>query len=348
MPQLSKRQLAILEYIKITGSASNKDIMKNLGDVSRATIARDLSFLESSGFIIHKGKGRGVRYHEYLLTSYLRYIDPEEYFKKGPDERTKIYEKFNIDLIKNISSVFSKEELRILIDLTSTYHGHIAKISPDIFQKEIERLTIDLSWKSSQIEGNTYSLLDTELLIKEHQEAKGHTHEEAIMILNHKRALEYVWSQKDKYKMISRADLEAIHDLIVKDLSITKGLRKHPVGIIGTNYRPPDNEYQIKESIEEALDQINTFGDAFSKALLAIISISYIQPFADGNKRTARLLGDAVLLANDACPLSFRSINEADYKKALVLFYEQHTFRFFRDLFLDQYRFSVENYFLST
>lgn len=344
---LSKRQLAILESIKITGSASNKDIVKNLGDVSRATIARDLSFLEASKLIIREGKGRGVRYREYLLTPYLRSIDPEEYFKKGPDERIPIQEKFNIDLIKNITSLFSKEELRILIDLTSTYHGHIAKISPDIFQKEIERLTIDLSWKSSRIEGNTYSLLDAELLIKEHQEAKGHTREEAIMILNHKRALEYVWSQKNKYKIISRADLEAIHDLIVKDLGIAKGLRKYPVGIVGTNYRPPDNEYQIRESIEEALHRINTFGDPFSQALLAIIFTSYIQPFADGNKRTARLLGDAVLLAHDACPLSFRSVNESDYKKALILFYEQRTLRFFKDLFLDQYRFAVEHYFLS-
>ncbi len=347
MPQFSKRQLAILEIIKTKGSASNKDIVGQLKEVSRATIARDLSFLEKSKIIAREGKGRGTQYREYLLNSALRFIDPDEYFKKGPDERAPIYETFEHGLIKNISSLWSDDELHVFDEQTAAYRAHIARLPPDILKKEIERLTIDFSWKSSRIEGNTYSLLDTEFLIKEHQEAKGHAREEAIMILNHKKALEYVWNQKHKYKTVSRVDIETIHDLAVKDLSIAKGLRKHPVGIVGTRYRPPDNEYQIRENLEETLHHINTLSEPFSKALLMIIFISYLQPFADGNKRTARLLGNAILIAYDACPLSFRSVNESDYKKALILFYEQHSMRFFKDLFLEQYRFAVENYFLS-
>ena len=73
--------------------------------------------------------------------------------------------------------------------------------------------------------------------------------------------------------------------------------------------------------------------------------ISYIQPFEDGNKRTARILGNAILLANNTCPLSYRSVNEADYKKAMVLFYEQNSARFFKELFTEQFKFAVENYF---
>lgn len=346
MSQLSKRQLAILKIIQTKGFASNKDIISQLEDLSRATIARDLSFLEKSKHIIREGKGRGVRYREYLSHPSLRFIDPDEYFKKAPDERAPIRETFDSTLIKNIFPVLNNDELQTLAQQTSVYREHVARLPPDILEKEIERLTIDFSWKSSRIEGNTYSLLDTELLLKEHQEAEGHTREEAIMILNHKKALEYVWSQKRKYKTISRSDIESIHDFIVKDLSITKGLRKHPVGIVGTRYRPPDNEYQIREYLEETCYHINAISEPFSKALLATVYISYLQPFADGNKRTARLLGDAILLAYDACPLSFRSVNESDYKKALILFYEQHSIRFFKDLFIEQYRFATENYFL--
>ena len=93
-------------------------------------------------------------------------------------------------------------------------------------------------------------------------------------------------------------------------------------------------------------DAANKIKDPFAKAFAAVILLSYIQPFEDGNKRTARLLGNAVLLAHGACPLSYRSINEADYKKATLLFYEQMSARFFKELFIKQFQFAVENYFL--
>ncbi|MEK7166883.1 MAG: Fic family protein, partial [Patescibacteria group bacterium] len=89
----------------------------------------------------------------------------------------------------------------------------------------------------------------------------------------------------------------------------------------------------------------NNLKDPFSKALILILLISYIQPFEDGNKRTSRLIGNAVFLANNICPLSYRSINEADYKKAIILFYEQNNVRFFKELFVNQFQFAVENYF---
>src|SRR5574344_1024369 len=96
------------------------------------------------------------------------------------------------------------------------------------------------SWKSSQIEGNTYSLLDTEILIKENIEAKGHKKEEAIMILNHKNALEYIFENRDYFKTITKAKIEELHTILTKDLGVEKGLRKTPVGIVGTNYKPLD------------------------------------------------------------------------------------------------------------
>ena len=76
-----------------------------------------------------------------------------------------------------------------------------------------------------------------------------------------------------------------------------------------------------------------------------MLLIAYIQPFVDGNKRTARLLGNALLMANNACPLSFRSVDEAEYKKDLIVFYEQNSLRAFKELFIEQFKFAVENYF---
>lgn len=347
MPPLSKRRREILEIIKKEGSASNKEILEHIAEGSHATIARALAFLEKEKFIQRRGKGRGVRYEEYIASPALRFVDPEEYFKKEPDKRSLSYERFNQALISTLSPLFTEEEQHELRQHTVIYRDHVTNLPPEIFKKELERLTIELSWKSSRIEGNTYSLLDTEFLLKEEREAPGHSREEAVMILNHKRALDYVYQKRNDFKILHRRDIEAIHELIVKDLSIARGMRRHPVGIVGTRYRPPDNTFQLQEALAEAISHINTLCDPFSKTLGAIALVSAIQPFADGNKRTARLLGNALLFAYDACPLSFRSIDEVDYKKALILFYEQGSVRFLKELFIEQYTFAVKNYFVA-
>ena len=91
---------------------------------------------------------------------------------------------------------------------------------------------------------------------------------------------------------------------------------------------------------------VNKSKNVFEKAVLAMLLIAYIQPFVDGNKRTSRMIGNAILLANNACPLSYRNINEIEYKKAVLLFYEQNNLSYFKKLFIEQYEFVVENYFL--
>lgn len=348
MEKLSKRQLKILGFIRTQKMAGNRDIkkflVKEFGEISRATVARDLDNLLKNKLVIKKGGGRSVLYEENIQSEILKYIDVGNYFQKSVDER-KILETFNFDIFEILQDIFSKEEIKELERLNKDYQKRIKKLSPTIIKKEFERLTIELSWKSSQIEGNTYSLIDTEILIKNKQEAKGHSKEEAIMILNHKKTLDYIRSKNSGFKKLNLRKIENIHSLVVDDLDITKGLRKRMVGIIGTKYRPLDNQYQIKEELEKTIKAINNFEDPFSKALFALLMISYIQPFEDGNKRTARLLSNAILLSYDICPLSFRSVDKSDYKKAVIIFYEQNSGRFFKEIFTEQFKFAVENYF---
>lgn len=191
----------------------------------------------------------------------------------------------------------------------------------------MERLTIDLSWKSSRLEGNTYSLFDTEILIKERIEAKGHQKEEAIMILNHKNAIDYIFEQKKEFKKSDLFHVKKIHELLTRGLNVRSGARNIPVRIVGTRYVPLSGKAKIAKNLDLTITKINTLKDPFSKSLAIALMISYIQPFEDGNKRTARIIANAVLLANDVCPISYRSVDEADYKKAAVLFYEQNSAR---------------------
>ena len=209
----------------------------------------------------------------------------------------------------------------------------------------MERLGIDLSWKSSQIEGNTYSLLETEKLLKEKQTAQGKTKEEAVMLLNHKDALDYILEEPEHLKELTIRRIEELHTLLVKELDVDKGIRRRRVGVTGTNYRPLDNEFQIREALEDSCRLINGKESVFEKALLALVLISYIQAFSDGNKRTARMTSNAILIANRYCPISFRTVDSVDYKKAMLIFYEQNNISAFKKIFIDQFAFAVGTYF---
>lgn len=317
----------------------------NLGeDVAKITVNRDLRKLVDLGFLTMNGAGPASAYEISKKALFSKEIDVEKYFSVDPDKRD-IKRYFNFNIFDEIEEVFTKSELDFLNDLNATYLSKMKKLPQEILKKEFERLTTELSWKSSKIEGNTYSLLETERLLKEHLEAKGHLHSEAVMILNHKKTLDYLRENIDKFKKMSVKQIVEIHSLLVEDLDVTKNIRKILVRITGTAYTPPDNDFQIKEALERTVDLINKKKNPFEKALILMLLVAYIQPFTDGNKRTSRLTGNAILLAHNCCPLSYRSVDEFEYKKAVLLFYEQNNFSYFKKLFIEQYEFAVQNYF---
>lgn len=344
MQQLNPRQQRILSLLK-EKKASNLEIVTFLGDkVSRFTVLRDLDLLLKENIIKKNGKGRNINYSLFSDSIINTFFDVETYFKKGPDERN-INPEFNNEIIKEFPSLFSEKEIRDLEKINNDYLKRIKNMSETSFKKEIERLTIELSWKSSQIEGNTYSLIDTEILIKERKEALGHSKEEAIMILNHKNAVDYIFNNKEDFKKIDLFQIEKIHELLTRGLGVEIGIRNNSVRITGTRYLPIKGRENIINILNLSLDKINLLNDPFSKALALILIISYIQPFEDGNKRTSRILGNAILLANNICPISYRSINEAEYKKGVIIFYEQNSAYFFKELLIEQFKFAVNNYF---
>ncbi len=345
---LKDREYDIIEYIKTTGKCSSKDIFNGISlPISYATLKRMLTNLILENFIETKGRGRGTKYIISSVYELVRPIDIQKYYEKEIDER-KIKQEFNFQIITNILNnynIFTKSELIKLKELQKIYTENIALLSENEYKKELERLAIDLSWKSSQIEGNTYSLLETERLLKEKETASGKTKEEAIMLLNHKDALDFIIDNPDYLYSLSVSKIENIHSILIKELNVDRNLRKRRVGISGTNYRPLDNEYQISEALSMTCKLINSKENVFEKALLALTLVSYIQPFIDGNKRTARIVSNAILINDNYCPLSFRTVDSIYYKKSMLLFYEQNNLSNFKKIFIDQFEFAVNTYF---
>ena len=182
-------------------------------------------------------------------------------------------------------------------------------------------------------------------MLKERETAQGKTRDEATMLLNHKDALDFIVHNPDYIEPLTIARIEDIHSILIKDLDVDRNIRKSRVGISGTNYKPLDNEYQIKEAIEEMCKLINQRDLVFEKALLLLVLLSYIQPFSDGNKRTARIISNAILIKNKYCPISFRTVDSIEYKKAMLLFYEQNNISAFKEIFINQFEFAVNTYF---
>ena len=341
-------EIEILQFLHYHPLSGRADIGVSLSvPINERTLKRILAKEIAAGNIDVVGKGRATKYRLTPQAQVTMPLDIETYFNKDVDERV-VQTSFNFDLIReqlpNVE-LFTKDELELLHTAQEQFRQHLSEMSEVEYRKEMERLGIDLSWKSSQIEGNTYSLLETERLLKEKQTASGKTKEEAVMLLNHKDALDFILDVPDYLKELSVARIEEIHAILTKELGVNRGVRFRRVGITGTNYTPLDNEFQIREALADTCNLINEKDEVFDKALLALVLLSYIQAFTDGNKRTARITSNGILIANGYCPISFRTVDSIDYKKAMLMFYEQNNIAAFKKIFIDQFLFAVKTYF---
>lgn len=340
--------IEILQFLHYHPLANRTEIMAGLMETpSGSTVKRLLSAAVKEGNIETVGRGPSTKYRLTPQAHVTMPLDLATYFDKDIDERV-VQESFNFDLIREVLpkvEIFTKEELSVLFAAQKEFEKNTEGMTDLEYHKEMERLGVDLSWKSSQIEGNTYSLLETERLLRDKQTASGKTKEEAIMLLNHKDALDFVLDVPDYLKELSVHRIEDIHSILTKELGVDRNIRHRRVGITGTNYRPLDNEFQIREALEDTCTLVNGKDNVFEKALLTLVLLSYIQAFVDGNKRTARITSNAILIANGYCPISFRTVDSIDYKKAMLMFYEQNNIAAFKKIFIEQFLFAVKTYF---
>ncbi|WP_163512134.1 Fic family protein [Fodinicola acaciae] len=337
---ISPREQAILRLLAAGVSLSRADIATSIGE-SRVTTIRALNDLLAKGLIHSRGEARATKYRLTGPAGAVVLWDANAYLAQDPDARGARYRHLEPDLFQLFDG--SIGQLPALIETAARARRRVGDSLTA--RRDLERFVIELSWKSSKIEGNTYSLLDTERLLRDAQEASGHDHAEAVMILNHKRAFDYVWQHQVDFRQLSRQQVLQVHELLVAGLDVPLGLRTRPVGITGTVYTPPGSKTEIAAELDQVIAVINELQQPVEKALACLVLLAYLQPFADGNKRTSRLVANAVLLAYGYPPLSYRGVDEQEYKGALILFYEQGTLANFRELYLKQLQESAENYY---
>lgn len=211
----------------------------------------------------------------------------------------------------------------------------------------LNRLLIDLSWASSRLEGNTYTRLDTLNLIQHNREAEGKDRFETQMILNHKRAIEFLIEQAEDigFNMFTFMNLHALlSENLLADPAASGKLRERVVEISGTVYRPLGVPQQIEELFRTVLEKAEAIHDPFEQAFFVMVHVPYLQPFEDVNKRVSRLAANIPLIRNNLCPLSFVDVPERAYVEGTLAVYERGRVDLLRDVFVWAYERSCDQF----
>lgn len=209
------------------------------------------------------------------------------------------------------------------------------------------RLLIDLSWNSSRLEGNTYSLLETERLLYAGEIATGKDALDAQMILNHKQAIEFLIESAGEigFNRYTLLNLHALlSDNLLDDPTASGRLRSIAVGIGQTTFLPLESPQLIDECFNQVLDTAAAIQDPFEQAFFAMVHLPYLQPFEDVNKRVSRLAANIPLIQNNLCPLSFVDVSQGSYISAMLGIYELNRIELLRDLFVWAYKRSCARY----
>ena len=211
----------------------------------------------------------------------------------------------------------------------------------------LSRLLLDLSWNSSRLEGNTYSLLDTKRLIEVGEKAQGKRRHEAQMILNHKAAIEFLVSSAEEIDF-NRYTILNLHALLADNLlgdpAAAGRLRRIPVGIERSVFRPLEVPQIIEECFDQLLAAASAIIDPFEQAFFVMVQLPYLQPFDDVNKRVSRLAANIPLIKANLSPLSFADVSRELYADATLGVYELRRIELLRDVFIWAYERSAAHY----
>lgn len=213
-------------------------------------------------------------------------------------------------------------------------------------KKIFNRLLIDLSYNSARLEGNTYSLVDTEKLIIEGISKDDKLDEARVMILNHKEAIQYIVDKAESIE-INPIEISTLHYLLADGLVSPKyagHVREEGVRISSSTYQPLENPEHLTNRLENICIKAAAINDLFEQSLFLLAHIAYLQPFIDVNKRTSRLSANIPLIKHNHIPLSFNDVDKDYYANAMIAIYELNDIQALMEIYCFSYRRSCEHF----
>ncbi len=347
---------------------SLEDLLQSLAEPrpSVRTLQRRLKELVESEHVKQVGKGKSTRY--VLQSSSVRAKDPSA----RPEASYESYIPISEEAREIQSYVRQATGARKLVaydrQFLEAYEPNVTQYLDDSLTKHLQRigdtgnanqpigtygraildrLLIDLSWSSSRLEGNTYSRLDTQLLIESGKEAEGKAAEETQMILNHKRAIEFLLESSDDIGF-NRYTFLNLHGLLSENLmpdpSASGCLRLREVNIAGTVYQPTAIPQVLEESFLLILEKASAIENPFEQAFFVMVHLPYLQAFEDVNKRVSRIGANIAFIKHNLCPLTFLDVPEQAYVEGFLGVYELGRIDLLKNIFVWAYERSTQKY----
>ena len=374
MPQrLREKDLAlIVDLVRPRpDGARRSDIAEALKGVPQRTLQYWLKNLVEQGRLAQEGKGPAARYRLPALTEEQKETParqvraekekPEEALVPLSAESEKIREylrqpsgarkavgynrQFLDGYRPNASFYLSPKERAHLAEVGTTKAG--VEAAGTYAKQILNRLLIDLSWNSSRLEGNTYSLLDTRRLIEFGEEAPGGNRLEAQMLLNHKDAIAFLVSAADEIGF-NRFTILNLHGILAQNLLADEAaagrLRRIAVGIEKSAFHPLEVPQLIEECFNQVLATASAIQDPFEQSFFSMVQLPYLQPFDDVNKRVSRLAANIPFIKGNLSPLSFTGVPRSSYTDAILGVYELNKVDLLKDVFIWAYERSAERY----
>ena len=331
----------ILDYIEANPGARREDIRRNAApSASDTTVWRALKRLVIANKLAVSGRGPATTY-TLAGTAVIRAHLATPYNRR---KSARYNEEFLDRYIPGKTFYLNKADRTKLREA-----GQLAAPLPagTYARRILERLLVDLSWASSRMEGNTYSILETEQLIRFGREASGKDRKEALMILNHKEAIQYVVDNLADIT-VGRRDIFNIHALLAEGLladpAMAGRLRRMAVGIVHSSYKPLDDQFGIEEEFAILIEKAAAIPEPFEQSFFLLVHIPYLQAFDDINKRTSRVASNIPLLKADLAPMSFLTMDDRAYIDGLIGVYELNNVALLREAYIEAYTASAENY----
>jgi len=365
---------------RLAGGGSVRRIGEALGEtMPRRTLQRRLAMLVAQGRLVREGRGPGALYRLPVAQSALpvQAAEPEDRRHLQVSSRFRFDDELHLIPVSKegaevgrlvrapiqrrppvgYNRAFLEDyEPGVTWYLPAEIRHRLAELgaSPDregmagTYARKIhQRLLIDLSWNSSRLEGNTYSLLETSRLLELGESAAGKDALEAQMILNHKAAIDLLVDEAE-HVGFNRYTILNLHTLLAENLLPDPGaggrLRSAGVQIGGSSYHPLEMPQLIDECFGQALNKAAAIPDPFEQAFFALAHLPYLQPFLDVNKRVSRLAANLPLIRNNLCPLSFVDVPTQAYVEGLLGIYELNRVELLRDVFRWAYERSCARY----
>lgn len=186
---------------------------------------------------------------------------------------------------------------------------------------------IDYIYNTSALEGNAMTFPEVQTLL-EGVTVGGHKLSDEQQILNQNRSVNLLFEfiQKDEFRL-DKTTLLKLHSKVAYEEALSWGeFRTSGVNIGGTDYVPPKAD-ELDDIFTQGSNEIEKIENAIVRAITCFLFGAKCQFFFDGNKRTARLMMNGILLSSGYPILNIKAKDKLEFNRVMVEFYDSDDIR---------------------